>query len=804
LAAVAWEGETGTEVVGMLVVRPASIRLTNRHWPHSILVGGVTADGLTVDLSAEASFQSSDPAVATVDPQGWVHGLRAGSAVVTISAAGRTAEVQVTVDVPEAPQPYSFRHDVMPVLSKGGCNQGACHGYSLGKNGFKLSLRGGDEAWDYDAIALEFLERRINRNRPEASLLVQKPLGDVPHGGGVRMEHGDLLHRSLVGWIGEGAPGDLDQPVHVVSVAVYPEQVVFRPGMMQQLQVVAACSDGTLRDVSRLAVYTSNSELVAEVDEAGLVAARDLGETAVVVRFERLFDVATVVALDAVEGFAPAEVPSDNLVDRHVLAKLNDLKIAPSEPADDAEFLRRVSLDLIGVQPKPDEVRAFLADTGADKRARAVEALFARPEFVDHWSLKWGDLLQNSRSSMSEPQMWAFREWIRGAVAENLPLDAFARRLLTAEGSYRDDPAAAYFLPSVDANDTLQRVTQVFCGVRMLCAKCHAHPFENWTQADYYGLAGFFNQVTVKQDQALPADGRAKVVQLSLAAGFATNPRTGAAQPPRFLGGVEPQVAADADRRELYADWLTAPDNPFFARSMTNRIWSYFFHRGIIDPVDDLRQTNPPVNASLLDGLTADFVAHGFDARHLMRTIVGSRTYQRSSRPHPLNERDELNFSRTIPRRLPAEALLDSLVQATGVPEAFSGAPGGFTAAQLPDPAISSEFLSLFGKPQRMEACECERNDDSNMLQALQFINGPAILARVAHPSGRVAQLVAQLADDRALVEELYLWSLARPPSEAEVQAALAHVQSYQGQRAEAAQDLAWVLLNSRDFMFNY
>ena len=791
-------------IVAPLFLQPPQVRLTALRYPHSVLVTGTTTDGRTIDLTANASFVSGDENIARVDAQGWVHPVANGATAIAVSAAGQSAVLPVSVELPAGSHPFSFRHDVMPALSKGGCNAGACHGYSLGKRGFKLSLRGGDEAADYPTIAQEFLGRRVNPNRPEQSLLLLKPLGDVPHGGGVRMERRDAVYESLLGWIREGARSDLALPVQVTSVSVFPKQVVTGAGCPQQLQVVAAYSDGTTRDVTRLAVYTTNDERVAEVDETGLVTPAALGETAVLVRFERLFDVAGAVVLGEVEGFVAAEVPTDNPVDQHVIAKLNALRMTASEPAGDAEFLRRAYLDLIGLQPKPDEVRAFLADARPDKRTAAVDALFARPEFVDHWSLKWGDLLQNNRTSLSDEQMWAFREWIRAAVSSNVPLDEFARRIITAEGSYRDDPAAAYYLVSVDANDTLQRVTQVFCGVRMLCAKCHAHPFENWTQADYYGLAGFFNQVTAKQDPALPANGKAKVVMLNAAAGYAVHPRSGAAQPPRFLGGGEPQLDPTSDRRDAYAAWLTAPDNRFFARSLANRIWSYFFHRGIIEPVDDLRQTNPPVNAALLDALTAELVASKFDARRLMRTIVLSRTHQRSSLANASNAHDEINFARALPRRLPAETLLDSLVQATGVPEIFPGAPEGFTAAQLPDATTESDFLSLFGKPKRAEACECERNDDSNLLQALAYINGQPILSRLANAGGRVAALVAQPLNDEQLVEELFLWAIARPPTAEEQQLSLAHLQSYGGQRLEAAQDVMWVLLSGKEFMFNY
>ena len=452
------------------------------------------------------------------------------------------------------------------------------------------------------------------------------------------------------------------------------------------------------------------------------------------------------------------------------------------------------------MQPKPDEIRLFLADQNPQKRDKVIDGLFERPEFIDHWSLKWGDLLQNSRTSASSQSVYLFREFIRSSLAANMPMDEFARKLLTAKGGAVDDPASVYFAISKDTNDTLERATQVFCGVRMLCARCHSHPLENWTQADYYGLASFFTQVSTRQDgrSVLP---NTKLIQLNLAAGNAGNPRSGRPQPPKFLGGEEPKLAANVDRREAYAQWLTSPKNPFFARGLVNRYWSYFFHRGIIEPVDDIRSTNPPINPALLDALTKDFIDHKFDTRRLMKLIATSATYQRSSIPTPSNKHDEQNFSHAIPRRIPAEALLDSLIQATGVPENFPGVPAGFRAAQLPDADAESAFLRLFGKSQRMEACECERDNTSNMLQALHFLNGKALQARVLNPNGRAALLTRQKLTDKEIVTELYLWSIARHPNTKELQVGGDFLKTHADRRMEAVQDLFWALLNSRDFL---
>jgi hypothetical protein len=792
------------QIVGELHVEPASISLVHRLRPHSILVTAKTADGQSVDLTSQATFASADEKVARPNLLGWVFPLANGKTNITVTAAGKSMVVPVDVSLPSESRQHSFRHDVMPVLSKGGCNAGACHGYSLGKNGFKLTLRGSDPALDYESLTTEFLQRRVNRHNPSVSLLLTKPLGDVPHEGGIRFEPGSLMHQTLLAWVTEGCPSNLDDPVRLESIRIYPDNAVLSPGRQHQLQLIARYSDGTTRDVTRLGIFNANTERVASVDDVGLVTAIDLGETAVVARFERIFATSNFIVLNPNSSFQPTPLPTANLIDKAVVRKLNELNVKPSAIVDDATFLRRVSLDLIGLQPKPDEVLAFLADKDPNKRSKVVESLLKRPEFIDWWSLKWGDLLQLSRNRLSEPALFAFREWIRAAIAENKPLDEFAREILTGRGSYDNDPTSAYFVVSKDADDTLQRATQVFCGVRMLCAKCHPHPFENWIQADYYGLHSFFNQVTTKNDPRLPGVKNAKTVILNLSAGYSRNPRSGQLQPPRFLGGGEPEIPPTTDRREIYAKWLTTAENPFFARSMTNRIWSYFFHRGIIEPVDDLRTTNPPINPQLLDELTKDFVAHKFDVRHLMRRIVTSETYQRSSVSNETNAHDDMNFSRAIPRRLPAEALLDSLVQATGVPERFGGAPAGFTAAQLPDANVTSEFLSLFGKPKRMEACECERDDSSNMLQALHFINGKSILSRITAPSGRVASLLKEKLTEPQLIEQLYLWMLCRRPSKKELELGVRFFKLYGDKRVDAAQDLTWALLNSRDFMLSH
>jgi hypothetical protein len=783
-----------------VAVYPTTIEINHLRQPHAVQVLGTTVDGFSADLRDVARFTSNDPKIATVE-SGWVRPIGSGSTSISISVSGQNITIPVKVTLPATESPISFRHEVMPVLTRSGCNAGACHGYSLGKNGFKLSLRGQDPNLDFSAIVRDSSGRRVSFQNPASSLLIAKARGDTPHEGGSRFSRGSLSDNILVKWIAQGAPSDLTDTAQVVGVRVVPDKLVLKPGEKHRLQLIANYNSGTSRDVTRLGVFAVNNDQFAQVSDEGLVTANAAGETAVVGRFERTFAATGVTVLEKDAKFAPTPVPG-NLIDKPVVEKLNRLKISPSPLCTDEEYLRRVCLDVIGLQPKPDELKAFLADRDPKKRAAVVEKLFERPEFIDQWSLKWGDLLQNSRNTVSSPAVYQFREFIRSAVAANMPLDEFTRKILTARGSISDDPASVYFAISKDTNDTVERVTQVFCGIRMLCARCHTHPLENWTQGDYYGIASFFTQLNSRQDVRYPNAPNTKLIGVSLTASFATNPRSGQAQAPRYLGGVEPKLDAGIDRRVEYAKWLTDPKNPFFARGIVNRYWSYFFHRGIIDPVDDIRSTNPPINPALLEALTADFVKAKFDPRHLIRQIVTSETYQRSSTPNGNNARDEQNFSHAIPRRVPAEALLDSLVQATGVAEPFGGAPGGFRATQLPDGNVENPFLRLFGKPQRMDSCECERDNGSNMLQALHFINGKSILGRVRNPGARPALLLAQKLTDEQLVTEVYLWSLARRPTAKEAVVGLEFFKLYgEKERANATQDLMWALLNSRDFL---
>jgi Protein of unknown function (DUF1553)/Protein of unknown function (DUF1549)/Bacterial Ig-like domain (group 2) len=795
--------------VAALTAEPGPLTLTHAEDRRHLLVTGKLADDSLRDLTRAVRYASADPAVAEVSAEGLVAPKAPGRTTVTASGFGLTVEVPVTVAGVER-RPVSFANDVMPILTKAGCNSGACHGAASGKKGFKVSLRGYDPAADYLTLTRGSAGRRLCRTDPDRSLLLLKPAGLVPHEGGKRFDaHGDYA-RSLRRWVAEGAASDLATAPRLVGLDVAPAFRTFpEPGFEQQLLVTARYADGSTRDVTRDARYSSSNDAAADVDEAGLVGTPRKGEAAVMVRYGPLVRVATVVVLRHDPAFAWADPPETNYVDRLVNAKLRRMEILPSGPASDAEFLRRISYDLLGLPPTPEEARAFLAGTRPDKRARAIDALLERPEHADSWALKWGDLLKVRSDLLGDKGTWGMYRWLRDNIAANKPFDRQVRESLTAEGSCAENPAANFWRAFPSPEDASEAAVQVFLGIRLMCAKCHDHPFEKWVQNDYYGMSAFFTQVSRKPG----ARANDLVVFRTETPALARHPGTGAALNPKFLDGAERPVAADQDARQALADWMTRKDNPYLARATVNRLWSQLFGRGIIDPVDDIRSSNPPVNELLLDALARDFVDHDFDVRHILRTILNSQTYQRSARVNPFNKDDTQNFSHALPRRLSAEELLDTLGQVTGIRENFAarypGAPtvslpaGGVRAGQLPDRQLTSEMLELFGRPRGETTCSCERHEEASMTQALHLINGMSVAARLADSNGRVAKLVqTPKITDREIIEDLYLAVLCRFPTPRELD--LMQEPFAAGDRLKAAQDVMWVLLNTREFLFNH
>jgi len=711
-------------------------------------------------------------------------------------------------DIPKV----TYLRDVAPILNKVGCTSGTCHGAAKGKNGFKLSLRGYDPQFDYEALLYDLAGRRFNRADPARSLMLAKPTQEVPHGGGLRFDTASDYYKTIYNWIAQGVPFGDPAADTVRRLEAEPVEILMKgPEESAAVKVTAIYGDGGKRDVTREAIVESNIPDLAAVTDASVKGLR-MGEATLLVRYQGNLTTVPVTVLNPKPGFLWKPLPQNNYVDKAIDAKLQKLKIQPSPAVDDAGFLRRVSLDLAGQLPTPEEVRAFVADSGKTKRSAVIDKLIAGSAYVDHWTLKWGDLLQNNRKYLGEKGAFEFREWIRDSLARNKPYDRMVRELLESRGSSYENPAANFYRVTRDPKPTMEKTTQVFLGVRMVCAQCHDHPFERWTQNQYYEMSAFFSAVGLRPgyevgeeilydqrqdfDMKHPKDGRVMNPKFIVPAnweGASGGGQAGAGAPP-----------TDQRRRLAYAEWLTAKDNPFFAKSTVNRVWSYFFGRGIIDPVDDIRASNPPSNPALLDALTKDFVAHDFDLRQVMRTIANSRTYQESIATNEWNAEDTENFSHAVPRRLSAEELMDALAQATGVRPVFPDAPPDTNAEQVADPHVGKDgFLDLFGRPLRESSCECERRSDLSLPQALNLVNGKTISDAVADASGRIAKAILAARPDREMLEDMYLASMSRPPSAEELAKGLKYLEAGGG-RAARAQDLLWAIVNSKAFLYNY
>ncbi len=782
-----------------LEVYPAELTLDGPRDRRRVIVTGVMADGSRVDLTPSAKYEPAGAGV-VFDAEGFARGQADGRTAVAVTAGGRSAELPVTVANLAAPRPVSFVRDVMPVLSRVGCNAGTCHGSAKGKNGFKLSLRGYDLAFDHAQLIDDLAGRRFNRADPDQSLMLLKPTNAVPHEGGFVLEPDADRYKLLRDWIVEGVKSDVGQATRVASISVYPPSVdLAREGNTQQILAIAHYDDGTTRDVTGDAIFSSSVPDVATITESGLVTAQRRGEAAILVKYEGAFGVDNVTVMGDRTGFVWKPMTEYNYIDALVNKKLESVKVLPSDLCTDAEFVRRATLDLTGLPPASERVRAFLADPAESraKRAQLVDELIGSPEFVSHWAHKFADLLQVNRKLIGDKATWAYARWIERSVAQNMPYDELVRQVVTAKGSSYDDPPANYFRASKEPVVALENATHLFLGIRFNCNKCHDHPFERWTQDQYYGLAAFWGQVGTKNGAR-----EGEQVVFDKASGEVTHPKDGHVVPPTFPYEHAGKVDGDT-RRERLAAWLTARENPYFARSTANRVWSYFLGRGIIDPVDDIRSGNPPSNPALLDALEKDLLDHDFDLRHLMRTIANSRTYQASFVTNEWNEDDLTNFAHALPRRLTAEQLLDAIDIATGRTPRFAGVPAGFRANQLPDSqAEAGGFLDLFGRPARETPCECERSSEVSLAQALNLVNGPTIAEALVDPDGRIARLLKAAPDDKTIVDEMYLAALSRLPADDERERAMAYLVG-DADKAEGAQDLLWALMNSPAFLFN-
>jgi hypothetical protein len=788
---------------------PASVTLAGIRDARQLVVTGKYADGSVRDLTAVADARV-EPADAVEIQEGlFLRPKKNGSGAVVIRVGGKEVRVPVLATGLDQPSPVSFRRDVVAVLNVGGCNMGACHGTPSGKNGFKLSLRGFDPAADYLQLTRDQFGRRTGKHDPEQSLTLLKGVGRVPHEGGQRFGGQSLPAEMLSAWLVEGLRDDSASLPGVAKVEVLPgSRILHSPGKWQQLSVVATFADGATRDVTRLSNFSSSDPSIADVTPTGLVEFKRSGEVAILSRYLQELVATRLTYLEPREGFVWSNPPEVNFVDKLTFAKLKQMTIAPSDLCTDSEFVRRAYLDCIGRMPTPAETKAFLADANAKKRDKLIEALVEMPEFADFWALKWADVLRSSRKTLQVKGSYGFQTWLRSHLMKDTPMDEIVRELITSTGNTYANPPANYYRIAKDPQSLAETTAQLFLGVRMQCAKCHNHPFERWSQDDYYGMAAWFARVKTKPEPVVGTKlaGNQPVnaeIVFQSRDGEVTQPRSGKTMKPRYIGVGDAEVKPGEDRRELLAKWLTSPGNPFFAKSVANRVWFHLMGKGIVDPVDDFRDSNPSCNDELLEALAKDFAANRFDLKHLVRTIMKSRTYQLSAQPNESNKDDAKYFSHAVTKLLTAEQLLDAICDFTSVPEKFAGLPRGTRAVQLPDGEVNHPFLKTFGQPARELACECERESDGNLAQALQLINGPTVNEKVRSADNRLGSLLAAKMNDEQVLTELYYAALARAPFDDEKAIALGHV-SKGADKRKAWEDVLWAILNTREFLFRH
>jgi hypothetical protein len=782
-----------------LEVFPPRLRLTGPEAVGRVVVLSVDHHGTRRDVTDLARVESKTPDRVKVEPDGTIRPVADGTRKVIVRCA--TSEVNVVVDVAgrAAPRLVSFRNEVVPALTKLGCNQGACHGSQHGKGGFKLSLLGFEPEGDYTAIVKSAGSRRVTPFAPEESLLLLKPTLSVAHGGGRRLEKDSPSYHLLVQWLEQGTPGPKDDDPRVVGLKVYPEHRLMEPGQEQHLAVLASLSDGSERDVTPSARFDTLNEGVATVRPSGLAKTVGRGVASIMVRYQGCSAITRLsVPFARTRSF---DFPSSNIVDAHVAAKWRELGLAPSPLCSDSEFLRRAMLDAIGTIPRPDDVEDFVGDPDPGKRNKLVDRLLDRAEYVDYWTLKWGDILRVNSEKLGDQGMLAFNLWLRQAFRANMHFDRMVEELVTAQGSIFSNGPANYYRVSSGPDDLAETTAQVFMGVRLQCAKCHHHPFESYGQDDYYALAAYFARVRTKRSDEFGLFGGDQVIFVSRA-GDVFQPRTGKKMTPRPLGGAP--LDDPIDRRRALATWLTRQNPRWLARNVANRYWGYLMGKGVVNPIDDLRETNPPSNPELLDALADAFISSGYDLKALLRLILTSRVYQLSAQPTVENQLDNTFFTHYLIKRLTAEQLLDGIDAATGTVEKFPRQPAGTRAIALPDTNYASFFLDTFGRPLRATACECERSGDPNLSQALHLMNGDVLNRKLTQAGGRLARLLQDpKLTDTALTERLYLLTFNRPPTRSEIAVARS-VFTEAPTRAAAAQDLFWALLNSKEFLFNH
>jgi hypothetical protein len=795
-----------------LVAEPASITLRGADAAQQIVLTANLTNGQCADLTGDVRYCVEDARVARVSDSGRVTPLANGSTVISATFANYALRIPVRADALDVNLPINFANQVVPIFTKLGCNAGGCHGKASGQNGFKLSLLGFEPEVDFNALAKEARGRRAFPAAPEYSLLLRKASGQLAHGGGKRLDPASDEYKLVRRWIASGLPyGKPGDPV-VTHISVFPEHRILPRHAKQQFAVYAHYSDGTVLDITRRAQYESNDTEIAVVDSAGLVHTLEMsGEAAVMARYQG--HVTTFRATVPLGIPVPSyDFPEQTFVDRAAHKKWQQLGLVPSELCTDGQFIRRVSIDITGTLPTPAQVSAFQNSTEPDKRDKLVAALLETPEYSFYFANKWADILRVKRHGQPGRAYgtFSFHDWLRQAVAQDMPYDQLARAILSATGDEYTDPPTVWYKELQSPEQFVDDTAQVFLGLRLACAQCHHHPYEKWSQDDYWGIAAFFGRLGRKT--SLQAGGvQNQAIQVASIynrpSGEVYNKRTGQLAAIKPLDGKPLQVPPGEDPREKLANWLVDDSNPFFARALVNRYWAHFFGRGIVDPPDDMRVTNPPSNPELLAALASDFDQHHYSLKHLIRTICTSRTYQLSAVPNDFNKHDKQTYARFYPKRLSAEVLFDAVCQVTDSPSGFGGVPqdrhGPRRAIMLPDESFSSYFLEVFGRPQRSSACECERVNEANLAQALHLLNSDDVQNKLSRPGGRADALASSHAPEEKKVEELFLWAFAHQPSKAQKEAALKHIAKNAKSKKVAYENILWAMLNTKEFVFN-
>ena len=776
---------------------PPNVTLDCPEASQQILIWQTDTSERPIDVTRQATLRIEPAGVAVVDERGLVRALGNGTATLTSQLGDQQTVIPISVSHTDDPEPISFQHEIIPILTKSRCNSGGCHGKAEGQNGFKLSIFGFDAQADYDAIVRSARGRRVSTTNPSSSLLFQKASARMPHGGGQRIVPDSDRDRRLLRWLAEGArfQPHADAIPAIVGIEVHPQQQVLYAGESQQIRVSTIDAQGRRRCVTHDSVFESNASSIADVDALGLVQASEIpGEAAILIR--HLGHVATCrITLPR-----PQEIfirPSENnFIDALAWDQLQRLGIPPSELCDDATFLRRASLDVIGTLPTTDRVREFLNYPGTDKRQRLIDELLDRDEYADYWTMKWLDILRADQLTISPQGAVAMQRWLRRCFAENRPYHQWAAEILTVQGNTSAEGPGSLYKILTKPDEAARSISQLLLGVRIECAQCHHHPSERWTQTDYVALAGFFTGLSLRKlpngEQALVSSGGTDL----------PHPRTGEAIPARALGAPPADFTDIADRRRVLATWLTDPHNPFFAKAIANRVWAHYFGRGLIEPIDDIRETNPATNPVLLDALANHLRSINYDLKAFTRTLLNSRLYQTSSGALASNIDDLQNFSHYLQKPLPAEVLLDAISASTGVAEEFNGWPVGYRAIQIWDNHMPSYFFRIFGRPVRATVCQCERSDEPSIAQALHLLNSPELFAKISHRHGHARRLAKSDTSTDDLIDELYLSTLSRMPTS--VQRDLTQQAFTELDRRAAIEDVLWALMNSKEFVFNH